>query len=139
MPYVYEYPRMGVTVDVVLFASSAGSRQVLLIQRKNPPFQGAWALPGGHVEMDETAIAAAARELHEETGMVAGALDFIWYFDAVNRSPDGRTLALAFQGEAAEGATPVAGDDAAAVRWFPVGELPDLAFDHAEMIARALA
>jgi len=69
MNYSYKYPRPALTVDAVVFQKSARKTEVLLIQRKNPPFRGGWALPGGFVDLDETLEKAVVRELFEETGL----------------------------------------------------------------------
>jgi 8-oxo-dGTP diphosphatase len=139
MSYTYKYPHMAVTVDVVLFALDPDGAKVLLIQRKNEPFKGDWAFPGGFVDMDETAVAAARRELAEETGVAAPELTFLGYFDAIDRDPRERTLALAFLGKAASSRLALtAGDDAAATRWFRIDDLPPLAFDHADIMDAAL-
>ena len=136
MSFTYAYPHMAVAVDVVLFTGRGADRRVLLIRRANPPFQGGWALPGGYVDMDETAAAAARRELREETGVDIGDLRFVGYFDALGRDPRERTLSLAFAGEA-RAVEVTAGDDAAEARWFLLSALPDLAFDHAQILAAA--
>ena len=68
-PYCYEYPRPAVTVDVVIVTRSKPHR-VLLIRRKNEPFAGRWALPGGFVDMNEDLESAARRELHDRHGIV---------------------------------------------------------------------
>lgn len=139
MPYTYPHPRMAVTADVVLFELASPPR-VLLIKRAQAPFAGRWALPGGFVDMDETALAGAARELLEETGARGVDLTFLGYFDAVDRDPRGRTLSLAFWAVVAQGAVAVqASDDASDARWHPVTALPELAFDHALILERARA
>lgn len=124
-----------VSVDIVLF-SDDGSR-ILLIRRKAPPYQGMWAIPGGFVEPDETVEQAAVRELAEETGIRGVDLSLVYVFSEPDRDPRGRTISVAFSGTAPEGTSATAGDDAAAVQWFALDDLPDLAFDHAQIIARA--
>lgn len=138
MSYTYEYPRMAVTVDVALF-TDVDTPEVLLIRRGKPPFEGCWALPGGFVGMDERLVEAAARELAEETGISGMPLAFVGYFDAIDRDPRGRTLSLAFWGRIAKRAAALrAADDAADARWFPIADLPPLAFDHDRIIDEAL-
>ena len=139
MSYVYDYPHMAVTVDLVVLDRSARGRRVLLIRRARPPFEGRWALPGGFVDMDERVEDAARRELMEETGVAAGGLRFLGYFDAIGRDPRERTVSFAFAAEIDPAAAGVrAGDDAAAADWHDVDKLPPLAFDHAEILAKAL-
>ena len=91
--YTYEYPRPAVTVDIVI-ATREESPRVLLIRRKNEPFAGCWALPGGFVEMDETLESAARRELHEETGVKTKALVQLGTFGDPGRDPRGRTISV---------------------------------------------
>ncbi|MFE9360326.1 NUDIX domain-containing protein [Streptomyces olivaceoviridis] len=125
------------TADVVLFAAG----HVLLIERGWDPFEGCWALPGGHVDMGETSLAAAARELEEETGITVPADDLrqVGAFDAPGRDPRGRYVSVAYTSTLPTPITPTAGDDATAARWWPLTALPDLAFDHADILARATA
>lgn len=138
MPYTYQYPHMAVTVDAVVFRDG-DAPSVLLIKRGREPHAGKWALPGGVVDMTETLLAAAHRELEEETGLSGVDLQFLHYFDAVDRDPRERTLSLAFWGVVSAGADVVAaGDDAADVVWHPIVALPPLAFDHAEVLERAV-
>jgi 8-oxo-dGTP diphosphatase len=132
----YEHPRPALTADVVLIAPDRSA--VLLIRRGNPPFEGRWALPGGFVEMDEDLEPAARRELAEETGLAAGPLVQVGAFGRPGRDPRGRVVSVAFTGApAAEDAVPEPASDAAEARWFPLDDLPGLAFDHAEIIAAA--
>ena len=139
MSYCYDYPRPAVTVDIVLFAPAAQHLQVLLIQRRNAPFRGQWALPGGFLDMDEELPAAARRELQEETGLQVDHLLELGAFAAVNRDPRGRTVSIAYLAlHTGSLPQPQAGDDAAATAWFVCHDLPPLAFDHALIIDRAL-
>ena len=132
------YPHMAVTVDAVVFRDDA-EPSVLLIKRGRDPHAGKWAIPGGFAEMDETLLNAAHRELEEETRLTGVDLRFLHYFDAIDRDPRERTLSLAFWGVVAEGADTVkAADDAADVQWHPLSKLPPLAFDHADVLARAV-
>jgi 8-oxo-dGTP diphosphatase len=138
MAYTYKYPHMAVTVDAVVFRAGENP-SVLLIKRGKDPYAGKWALPGGFAELTETLLDGARRELAEETGLTSVDLQFLYYFDAVDRDPRERTLSLAFWGVVVEGADKVsAADDAADVCWHPTTQLPELAFDHAEAVERAL-
>lgn len=146
--FKYEYPRPSVTADVVVFTMRAGDLAVLLIRRKNAPFKGAWALPGGFVDEDEALDHAAARELAEETHMTGARLEQLGAFGDPGRDPRGHTVSVAFYTfVAAEAAHVRAGDDAAEVAWHalralpidraPTKAMPALAFDHATIIAHA--
>jgi len=136
--YCYDFPRPAVTVDGVVLSRRHGQTEVLLIRRRQPPFAGRWALPGGFVNIDEPLEAAVTRELREETGIQARKLTQIGAFGDLKRDPRGRTISIAYliSDYVANQAQP--GDDAADVRWWPVDALPPLAFDHAQIIAAAL-
>ena len=136
--YCYDYPRPTVTVDAVVFREDHGEWQVVLIRRKQEPFAGAWALPGGFVEMDETLETAAARELEEEAGLRGIALHQLCAFSDPKRDPRGRSISIAFAGLAGAHHRLAAGDDAADARWFPKDALPALAFDHADILRCAI-
>ena len=128
MPYTYEYPRPAVSADVVVY--DRDSRSILLIERKNDPFAGAWALPGGFMEMDEDASVAAIRELEEETGLKVDHVRQVGAYSAVDRDPRGRVVTIAFFAVATQKDPVNASDDAADTRWFELSQLPELAFDH---------
>lgn len=136
--YSYEYPRPMVTVDAAVFALRAAQWSLLLIQRKNPPFAGQWALPGGFVDMDEPLETAVARELAEETGLVDVPLEQLRAFGNPGRDPRGRNICVAYAGILTDDRqTPQGSDDAAAAQWFPLEALPELAFDHRDIVEYA--
>ncbi len=137
MPFTYDYPRPSVSADVVVV--DLKNQSLLLIQRKNDPFAGGWALPGGFMDMDESADATAIRELKEETGLVVSNVRQIGAYSAVDRDPRGRVVTVAFYANASESDHFAAADDAADAKWFPVGDLPRLAFDHSNILADGLA
>lgn len=126
------------TADCVVVRHRA---EVLLVRRGNEPYKGCWALPGGFMEMDENIERCAVRELMEETGLAADEkrLRLIGVYSAPGRDPRGRTVTAAYRIDVVDDPQATAGDDAAEVRWWPVSALPPLAFDHAEIIAAALA
>lgn len=136
MEYKYQYPRMLVTVDALVFLRDESSKtHILLIQRKNNPFKGHYALPGGFVEMNELLCDAAKRELQEETGLTGIELLQLKAFDKVDRDPRDRNLAVAFYGFATkENSQTQAADDAEKAEWFALESLPPLAFDHDTII-----
>jgi len=137
--YVYEWPRPMVTADAAVFASFEGKTRLLLVQRKHPPFQNHWALPGGFIEMDEDLKDAAARELAEETGLQGVRLEQLRTFGRPGRDPRGRVITVVYTGIAEEGWESVeAADDAAAVKWCDVEHLPEMAFDHNEIARCAI-
>lgn len=137
--HCYDWPRPAVTTDIAVFAERDGLASILLIQRKHDPFAGAWALPGGFLDEGETLEACAARELHEETGLVSGALHLFGTYSAPGRDPRGWTITAAYLTRAEDASGEArAGDDAADCKWFPLDSLPDLAFDHDRIIADAI-
>ena len=140
MAYTYQYPRAALTVDCVVFGFDDEELKVLLIQRALEPFKGKWALPGGFVRVDETLDDAARRELEEEAGLKNVFLEQLYTFGALHRDPRERVVSVAYYAlvKLAAHATKAA-TDAADARWFPLSKIPKLAFDHAEILAAALA
>jgi len=126
-----------VTVDIVAIRQENGKPSVLLIQRRNDPFKGNWALPGGFVDENEDLPDAARRELREETGLEIPALEQIGAFGKPGRDPRHHTVSVAFICRADKNTNAVAADDAQDARWFDLEDLPALAFDHDEIIAKA--
>ena len=137
--YVYEWPRPMVTVDTAIFSIVTDKTKILLIKRGKEPFKDIWALPGGFVEMDEELEDAAARELAEETHLTGVELKQMHTFGRCGRDPRGRQISIAFIGKAGRRPTDIKpGDDAAEAEWFDIENLPQLAFDHREIIAMAI-
>jgi len=141
VPYTYDYPRPGVTVDVVLATAGArGELRVLLIERGHPPFAGAWALPGGFVDEHEDLEVAARREMREETHLELGPMVQLGAYGTPHRDPRGHTVGVAFLAVCdLDGTAARAGDDAADCRWFDASGPPELAFDHARIVCDARA
>ena len=129
---------ISVTVDSVVFSERDGQDRILLIKRKNDPYKGEWAIPGGFLEDDEQPEAGALRELEEETGLKLQNLKQIRAFGKPDRDPRGRTISIAFFGEAGSEAEIKGNDDAAEAKWIAVTELPELAFDHSEIVKAAI-
>lgn len=134
MAYTYKYPRPALTVDIILIARQQDSSKVLLIQRKNDPYKGKWALPGGFIEMDETLEKAAERELKEETGVEGIEMKQFHVFDALNRDPRERTISTVHYGYTDKLLSIKGSDDAEDAQWFPLNKLPELAFDHQQIL-----
>lgn len=124
-----------VTVDLVVLTVRDGQLNTLLIRRGIPPYQGEWALPGGFVHDDEDLPEAAARELHEETG-ITGHLEQLASYGAPDRDPRGRVVTVAYLALLPHAPAPTPGTDAASAAWQPVATLPaNLAFDHDRILA----
>ena len=140
MPFTYDYPRPMVTVDAVVFRKNGSNTEVLLIRRGHYPYEGMWALPGGFVDMEETLEEAIVRELEEETGLKDIKLEQLHAFSEIHRDPRGRNISINFWGIADGTNTKVTGgDDAADAQWFPVDQMPELAFDHKKVVELALS
>lgn len=137
MSYTYKYPRPAVTADCVVITKEAEPK-VLLIQRGFDPYKGYWALPGGFMNMDETTNECAIRELKEETGLEVPSLYQVGAFSKVDRDPRGRTISIAYLAVIAEPVEVKGEDDAVKAEWFPINSLPELAFDHLDIISETL-
>ncbi|ALU26996.1 NUDIX domain-containing protein [Myroides odoratimimus] len=127
-----------VTVDVVLFKKYLNISQILLIKRKNEPFRDYWALPGGFVDENEDLEIAAKRELREETSIDLNQLTQIKAYGKPFRDPRSHMVTVAFWAEVGEGVIGEAADDAKELKWFNIDDLPQLAFDHLDIITDAV-
>jgi len=130
---------IALTVDAIVFAKTEKSLQVLLIQRKNQPFKGQWALPGGFVENNEDLEQAAIRELKEETGIEIDSMKQVYTFGSPDRDPRQRVVTVAYCTVLSEKPKSKAASDAKDAKWFNIDNLPELAFDHQEILRRAKA
>jgi len=137
--YTYNYPRAALTVDAIVFVKNGGSALVLLIERGREPFKNMWALPGGFIEMDETLEAACKRELLEETGLNVEQMTQFKTYDAIDRDPRHRTISVVYFTELNEIQQVKGSDDASQAEWFPVTDLPELAFDHKQILEEFFA
>lgn len=119
------------TVDIIIEATDAGKKGIVLIKRKNPPY--GWAIPGGFVDYGETLEHAAIREAEEETSLkVELKRQFHTYSDPA-RDPRHHTITTVYIASASD--TPSGQDDAAEARIFRKDEIPeDMAFDHRSIL-----
>jgi 8-oxo-dGTP diphosphatase len=132
--YTYPYPRPMVCTDCIVIAPFDGIKKILLIKRGNDPYKGTWALPGGFVEMEEDLEDAAKRELAEETGINISSMKQFATYGKPGRDPRGRNISIVYYHISEKVLETSAGDDAAECRWFAINDLPELAFDHGEII-----
>ncbi|MEU9991336.1 NUDIX domain-containing protein [Streptomyces sp. NPDC048045] len=136
----YAYEPFAVTVDLAVLTLRAGGLHVLLVERGQEPYAGHWALPGGFLLPDESAEAAARRELAEETGLadVSGlSLEQLRTYSDPDRDPRMRVVSVAFTALLPEAPEPRGGGDAAQACWLPYGSAGPLAFDHDRILADA--
>lgn len=127
------------TVDAVVFGYENGIISVLLIKRKYDPFKNTWAIPGGFVKESETLETAVERELYEETGVKINYLEQLYTFGSPSRDPRGRVVSVAYVGLVRPNVFKIsANTDAADVQWFDMESLPELGFDHLEILQKAL-
>ena len=137
MTYTYKYPRPAVTADCVVITKEEQPK-VLLIQRGADPYKGSWAFPGGFMNMNETTEQCAIRELEEETGFRVSDVHQIGAYSKVDRDPRGRTITVAYLAIIDKPVQVTGQDDAAKAEWWPLSALPELAFDHAEIMRDAV-
>jgi 8-oxo-dGTP diphosphatase len=139
MGFTYNFPRPAVTTDTLVFRWGDHCIEVLLIRRRKDPYKGFWALPGGFLEIEETPEDGARRELREETGLEINVLKEVGTFGEIDRDPRGRTITIAFYTFINKtDPMPQAQSDAAETQWVSVKELPDMAFDHREILQEGL-
>jgi 8-oxo-dGTP diphosphatase len=137
--HCYDYPRPAFTADVVVFSFIDNILKVLLIERKNDPYQGFWALPGGFVDENEIVANAAERELQEETGLKINKIDLFFIASDPGRDPRGWVISAIYLGFVSpEKAIVRAGDDAGKVGFHSLRKIPALAFDHKKILEAAL-
>ncbi|MEM7536671.1 MAG: NUDIX domain-containing protein [Chloroflexota bacterium] len=140
--YTYDYPLPSVSVDIILFSFQNSQLTVLLIQRKFPPFDKCWALPGGFMKIDEDLEAAAMRKLKEETNVDDVYLEQLYTFGCPNRDPRTRVITVAYfsllSTEEVANRQVRSGGRADDARWWNIYDLPDLAFDHRTILDYAL-
>lgn len=139
MGFTYEFARPALAVDCVVFGLTEAGLAVMLIERGLDPFLGSWALPGGFVRIDETLDRAAERELVEESGLTVTYLEQLYTFGALDRDPRERVVSVAYF--ALVNPTPHApraATDARRAAWWPLADVPALAFDHRRILDLAI-
>jgi len=130
------------TIDCVILTFDEGQLKVLLAERNEYPYKDWWALPGYFVNKYEEMADAVARILFEMTGLKDIYMDQLAAFAGVKRHPEGRILTVAYmalvQMEEVKNKISSGSTYMRQLKWFPVTELPDLAFDHKEIIELSL-
>ncbi len=136
---IHNFPKPSVTADIVIFTIQKGELKVLLVKRKINPFKGKWAIPGGFVRIGESLEDAAKRELLEETGVKNVYLEQLYTFGEPGRDPRGRVITVAYMALVnSEEINLKAATDASDVGWFSVKKIPELAFDHKNILNYSL-
>lgn len=135
--YTYDYPHPAVATDCAVFGFDGQNIQILLIKRGIKPYEREWALPGGFLRMNETTDECIRRELQEETSLAPGVIEQFGVFSALDRDPRERVVSVAYY-SLVRRSDVRGGDDASDARWFLLNNVPPLAFDHDEILAKAL-
>ena len=138
MPFPTDTGRPVLTTNIVVFSLRDEQLKLLLVRRQNPPFEGYWSLPGGVVGEDEDIEANAMRKLEEGTGVSGVYLEQLCTFGAPDRDPRERVVAIAYYALVPSKRLRWRADEHADdVDWFALDNLPELAFDHGEMVETA--
>ena len=124
-----EYRVPKITADGIIIKD----KKILLIKRKNQPFQGKWALPGGFVDYGEKTEDTVVREVLEETGLKTKIRELVGVYSDPSRDPRGHTITVAYLLEILGGKLK-SGADSSDAKFFNIDELPDLSFDHNKII-----
>lgn len=136
-PYCYKYPHPAVTTDCVIFGFDGTQLNVLLVKRGGEPYAGWWAFPGGFLNITESAEVGALRELQEETQLTPAYVEQFHTYTDPDRDPRERVITIAYLAlvniQQVKGA-----DDAKEARWFPLDQIPHLAFDHGIILHDAM-
>ncbi len=127
----YKSPKL--TVDGIIVKD----KEVLLIKRKISPFKGKWAFPGGFVEYGEKTEDAVIREVFEETNLKTKIMELIGVYSDPARDPRGHSVTVAYRLKIESGVLK-SGDDASDVKFFSLKQLPDLSFDHEDILKDAI-
>lgn len=139
--FTYKYPRPAITVDCVIFGFDKDQLQlkILLTKRAIEPYIGMWAFPGGFINVDETADDCARRKLKEEAGLEDIFLEQLYTFTNIERDPRERIVSIAYY--ALVRSTDYVlniGTNIEDVQWFSLNDIPQLAFDHREILDVAI-
>lgn len=137
--YKYQYPHPAVTVDCIIFGFDGQGLKVMLIQRKSEPFAKMWALPGAFVDDAESLENCAERVLQKEGNISGVYLEQLFTFGLPSRDPRERVISVAYMGlvKTADFEL-IAGNDELQIEWRDISEIPDLAFDHSQILQTAI-
>ncbi len=134
-----EFLSFGLSLDCVVFGYHEGEVQVLLVERSVEPYKGSWALVGDLVHPESDLASSANRILENLTGLSGIFMEQFHTFDAVDRHPLGRVVTVGYYSLVqSKHYHPVASAWAKSTRWFSISELPELAFDHKEILDKGI-
>ncbi|WP_343632128.1 NUDIX domain-containing protein [Fluviicola sp.] len=137
--YQYEYERPALATDCAIFGFDGGELKLLLLKREKEPFENKWALPGGFVYMHETAEVSAKRILMEKAGIKDVFIEQLYTFSRIDRDPRERIVSVSHYALVDKSQFElIAGRDTIQAEWHPISQLPELGFDHAEIVAMAI-
>ncbi len=133
------FERPGVTVDLAIFTVNMEMLKVLLVKRAENPFAGRWSLPGGFLKTGESLEEAAQRVLRDKTGVQEVYLEQLYTFGRPDRDPRSRVITVSYFALIPWASLEKpASEKVSNLDWFPVDEVPLLAFDHNEILAYAV-
>lgn len=138
MAYTYKHPRPSVTVENLILSFEDKDLKLLLMQRDSEPFRGEWALPGGFVEINESLEQSAYRHLRLQTGLMNAYIEQFYTFGEVDRDPRGRTISITYYALINSDDMTLDPRNGSKAQWFSIYELPELAFDHSEIVEFAV-
>lgn len=137
--FQYLYERPALATDCAIFGFDGGELKLLLLKREKEPFENAWALPGGFVYMQETTEESAKRILMEKAGVKNVFIEQLFTFSRVDRDPRERIVSVSYFALVNKSQFElIAGRDTIQAEWFPVSKLPELGFDHQEIVSLAI-
>lgn len=134
------YKNQGIHVITAIFTVEQGITKVLLVKRKNEPFQGDWILTGGALYNNEDLLVGAKREIYEKTGIQNIEIEQFQAFGKVHRSPVMRMVAVAYIGVIDSKSVQILRETlrTSNADWFPIDKVPPLGYDHNEILIEAL-
>lgn len=134
-----QYEQPGVTVDLVIFTVDDKKLKILLIKRASEPFDGYWSIPGGFLMKGKSLEDAASRVMEEKTGVQEVYLEQLYTFGKPDRDPRARIITVTYFALIPWKRLNQPGSRKVSdLAWFPVDEVPELAFDHLEILRRAV-
>lgn len=137
--FQYEYERPALATDCAIFGFDGGELKLLLLEREKEPFENKWALPGGFVYMNETTEESAKRILLEKAGLKNVFIEQLFTFSKVDRDPRERIISVSYFALVNKSQFElIAGRDTIQAEWFPISKLPELGFDHLEIVSLAI-